>query len=436
LYKVKCAVNCQKSRISGIKVLTGSNLKYANSYNLRLVLEMIRLYGPLSRIDIARNTQLTAQTVTNITKKLLKSGLIYESSRQQEGRGAPSIMLKINPDAAYSVGIDFDKDNLTCVLVDLDGNITQRQDLVLDYPSPEEAMRLISCKVEELIELEDIDHKKVWGVGVGFPGPMAVLDGSVGLDAVNPQFYPGWDHVPVVKKLEELLKIPVYLENNAAAAAIGERWYGNGKHVDTFFYIFFGAGLGGGLIIDGQLFPGHKGNAGEIGYFPIVNEYKRPKSNKSKPHLGMYFDLNLLYKKLNKEGFESSTVDDLEKLFYLKNPILLQWLEKGAVQLAYTVLSIEYLIDPEAIFFGGRLPKSMVQKIIMLLKEQLYVLRIPDLKDVPDLQLATAGRHSVALGSATLPFYTSFAPFPGLMMKKAKSDDVQKYEDLLFLNVE
>jgi len=412
-------------------MLTGSNLKYANSYNLRLVLEIIRLYGPLSRIDIARNTQLTAQTVSNITKKLLKSGLIYESSRQQEGRGAPSIMLKVDPNAAYSVGVDFDKDNLTCVLVDLDGNIRQRLDLQLDHPSPDEAIDLITCKIEELIQLADVAKKDIWGLGVGFPGPMAILNGSVQVNAVNPIF-PGWNRVPVVKKFEEKLKLPVFLENNAAAAAIGERWYGAGKFVDTFFYVFFGAGLGGGLIMNGQLFPGFTGNAGELGYFPIVNENVQNLTDNPFPHLGMYFDLIALFKKLPVEGFSISSMDQLEKLFYMNNPVVNEWINRGADQLVYSILAIEYIIDPDAIFFGGRLPSAIVTRIIEQVNKNLEKLRLPDLKEVPELKIATAGKDSAALGSATLPFYTTFAPHPGLMMKKANPDEKSRYENFSF----
>jgi len=84
-------------------MLKGTNLQYAKSYNIRIVLESIRLYGPVSRIDLARRTNLTAQTVTNIRRELLKAGLIYEAQRSQEGRGAPSILLQLNPDGAFSI---------------------------------------------------------------------------------------------------------------------------------------------------------------------------------------------------------------------------------------------------------------------------------------------------------------------------------------------
>jgi len=402
-------------------MLRGTNLKFANSYNLRIVLEVIRLYGPMSRMDISKNTHLTAQTVTNITKKLMETGLIYESDRRQIGRGAPSILLKSNPDSAYSVGVDFDKDHLNCVLVDFNGKIFQRSCIRLDYPTPAEAMDLIVQNVNALIEKGAIDKKKIWGIGVGVPGPMIILNNSIRANAINPKFFPGWDKVPVVQILEEKLKLPVYMENNASAAAIGERWYGEGKHVDSFFYIFFGAGLGGGVVINGQLYPGKRGNAGELGYLPFMNNNYEQNLSDEIPHLGLHFDLKRLYKKLGKAGYKINEPSQLEKLFLDNEPVLIEWLKNGAEQLAQAVLSIEYLIDPETIFFGGRLPESIIREIICILKDLILLYRIPDLKQMPALKPAAAGVDATALGSATLPMYNSFAPVPSLLHKKTDS---------------
>jgi hypothetical protein len=271
-------------------MLTGTNLQQANSYNIRIVLETVRLHGPLSRIEISRRTRLTAQTVTNITKKLLAVGLIVEAERLQEGRGAPSILLRLNPDAAFSVGLDFDKDHLTGVLVDLSGRIRQRENLDLDFPSPEEALSLMTRTVNRLIERENVDRSAVWGVGVGLPGPLIISEGSVVTNVANPKFLPGWNHVPVVEILGRRLDLPVHLENNASAAAIGEKWYGEGRHSRTFFYLFFGAGLGGGLILNGEPYSGFSGNAGEIGYFPSPR-LAQTTTNGDPIHSGIHFNL-------------------------------------------------------------------------------------------------------------------------------------------------
>ncbi len=123
-------------------MLTGTNLTYTKAFNYRIVFETIRLFGPISRADIARRSNLTAQTVSNIVKRLLDTHLIQEGQKRQDGRGAPSITLEINPDGAYSIGIDFNRDHLTGILLDLTGNVQQHIFYELETPSPDETVEL------------------------------------------------------------------------------------------------------------------------------------------------------------------------------------------------------------------------------------------------------------------------------------------------------
>jgi len=401
-------------------MLTGTNLEYTKSYNVRIVLETIRLYGPLSRVEIARRTYLTAQTVTNITRSLMQSAMIVEAERLQEGRGAPSILLKINPEGAYSIGLDLDKDHLTGVLVDLLGTPRQQIDMELKFPSSDEAMDILEKTAKELITREGVELEKIWGVGIGLPGPFSVSDGAVLKDVVTPIGLPGWSNVPVREILSKRLSLPVFLENNANAAAIGELWYGAGRHIGTFFYVYFGAGLGGGVIINGQPYFGYTGNAGELGYYPASEPFDQ-EQNSQKPHLGQFFRLPSLYKKLQAEGYEVSNLVELEKLYEQKNDFLMGWIEKGATHLAPLVLAIEYLVDPQAIFFGGRLPDPIINDLLEKLKTILPTLRIKEKTSYPDLLNAAAGAEAAALGVATIPVYESMAPLPGLLMKTSKN---------------
>ena len=406
-------------------MLQGTNLQYANSFNIRIVIESIRLYGPVSRGEVAKKTQLTAQTVTNITKKLLAGNLIVEGDRVQEGRGAPSILLQLNKDAAFSIGMDLDKDHLTGVLIDLDGNMRQRISQPLKLPHSEEAMELMEDLAHQLIKLEGIPNEMIWGVGVGLPGPMMISKGSVLKNMVNPQYLPGWDNVPVVKILQKKLKLPVYLENNAAAAAIGERWYGAGKHINNFFYIYVGAGLGGGLFINGQLHSGATGNAGELGYAPILQNGNE-KFSDLKPHLGEYFNLALLNERLDKEGESIQTVEDLERLFESGNKTVKDWYQTGAEKLVPLLLSIEYLIDPEVIFVGGRLPRIILESILAKINQELPSMRLDKKPKGPEIRRSTAGIDAGALGVATLPLYATFAPIPKFVMDQ-RTDKIRNF---------
>lgn len=402
-------------------MLTGTNLKYTKAHNVRIVLETIRLFGPLSRVEIARRTELTAQTVSNITKQLFKAQMILEAERLQEGRGAPATLLKLNPDGAFSIGIDLDKDHLTCVLVDFGGNVRQRIWHDLHFPSPEEAMEHMERAAKELILSEGVAHERIWGVGVGLPGPLGVSEGSVVTNVVNPKAFPGWNNVPVVDILGRRLGLPIFLENNATAAAVGEHWYGGGRHLNSFFYVFFGAGLGGGLVINGQPFEGSTGNAGEIGYFPNGGETDDTAAFQ-RPHLGVHFNLPRLYRRLREHGADVSRPAELATLYEVRNEQLMAWIDTGATHLAPVVLAIEYLIDPQAIFFGGHLPDVIIRALLQRLSTLLPAMRIEGKPCSPRLLPATAGADAAALGVATLPLYTSFSPTPRLLMKRSDSN--------------
>ncbi len=398
-------------------MLTGTNLEYAKTYNLRIVLQTIRLYGPLSRVEIARRTRLTAQTVTNITRKLMQSGMILEAARLQEGRGAPAILLKINPDGAFSIGLDLDKDHLTGVLVDLLGTPRQHISKDLKFPSSDEAMVILEKTAKELIEREGVPHEKIWGVGLGLPGPFSVSENRV----VSPIGLHGWSNVPVRDILSKKLSLPVFIENNATAAAIGELWYGAGRHIATFFYVYFGAGLGGGVVINSQPYYGYNGNAGELGYYPAQQSFYQ-EQNSEIPHLGQLFRITSLYKSLNAKGYDVSNLAGLEQLYHQHNEDIMSWIDDGATHLAPIILAIEYLIDPQAIFFGGRLPNPIINKLMEKLKEILPQLRIKQKTTYPDLLNAAAGADAGALGIATIPVYESMAPLPGLLMKKSNNN--------------
>ena len=398
-------------------MLTGTNLVYTKKFNLRIVHEVIRVYGPLSRADIARHTELSVQTVSNLVKELLGHRLVQEGERRSEGRGAPSMSLSLNPDGAYAIGLDLDRDHLTGVLVDLAGNVRHRLHMEVETPSPKEMLDLMCGMVETMASRQGLQLDEVAGLGLGVPGPMHRAENGDGY-LVNPKAFPGWHDIPLATWLRERLDMPVYLENNALAAAVGERWYGAGRQMGTFFYIYFGSGLGGGLIMNGQPYEGFTGNAGEIGYLPTVlsRESANPLSE-DEPHVGLHFNMPRLYDRLRRGGTDVSTLEDLDRLVAEGHPGMLAWMNDASDHLTALVLAIEYVLDPEAICFGGRLSDRIVGGLMERVAKLLPERRPRGKVDVPRHFLATAGVDAGALGVATLPIYEIFAPSPRVLLK-------------------
>lgn len=143
-----------------------------------------------------------------------------------------------------------------------------------------------------------------------------------------------------------------------------------------------------------------------------------------KSHLGAFFSLPMLSQELKKQGRAVSHPEDLGELFQEKDPILLDWLDQAITQLAPFILTVECILDPEAIFLGGRYPEEMIRFIKERLEQILPELRVEDKMPHPQLYCATAGEDATALGVATLPMYSSFAPIPEVLMKQANGKQI------------
>lgn len=398
-------------------MLTGTNLTYTKAFNHRIVFETIRLNGPISRADIARATNLTAQTVSNIVNRLLKRNLVMEGKRLQKKRGAPSVTLAINPKGAYSIGLDFNRDHLTGILVDLAGNLIDKKYFEVNDPTPESSLELMTSTVKDLFQDDKYSNSYLSGIGVGFPGPMQVNRDNTVSNVVNPKSFTHWKNVPVLKLLSQHIEAPIFLENNASAAALGERWYGVGRNISSFLYTFFGVGLGGGIILNGQLYEGANDNAGELGYTPLQAGLS-PLSNTDHPHIGEHFDLARLYEWLGKSGIKASHPSDLKELYLSKNAQFMDWVELAKDILAPAFLAVENLLDPEVIILGGRLPEEILEDFRNGLSDRLDSMRIVEKTTGPKFLTATAGEDAAALGAATLPMFDLYAPQPQVLIKR------------------
>ncbi|HLU81861.1 MAG TPA: ROK family transcriptional regulator [Trueperaceae bacterium] len=371
-------------------------------HNLRTVLEMVRLYGPISRAETARRTRLTAQTVSNLVTVLLEQGLLLESGHRQGPRGRSSTLLELAADGAYSIGLDLDRGHLTGLLVDLSGKVRQRVHRELSFPNPEVALDLMASTVAELAGT--VDARRVWGVGVGFPGPLRIGEGVVD-NIINPEGFPGWENVSVRELLGARVPFDVFLENNATAAAMGESYYGVGRALESFFYVFLGVGLGGAIIREGTPFRGWQGNAGEIGFMPTL-----PLAGGD--YLGRHFDLFKLSERLRAEGSETTTHSQLAQRMAEGNATVLDWLERAADGLAPMLVAAEYLLDPQAIIVGGPWHDDVKRSLVDGVQQRLPQLRSQLMPSHSRLLMAELGSDAVARGVATLPLHEVLAPFP------------------------
>jgi predicted NBD/HSP70 family sugar kinase len=382
----------------------GTNLKVSHVHNQRVVLETVRLRGPISRAEISDFTALTPQTISNIVDKLLDRGVLQTIGRRTGRRGQPALELDINPFGGYGIGVHLDRDLLTVVLLDLSGVCHQSSHHTWNFPTPDEAVPLIVSTVKDLIKRQGLSKEDLWGVGVALPGPLDLKAGKL----VNPPNFPGWDGIPLRSLLSEQLHLPVFLETDATAAAEGERWFGKGKGIDDYFYVYFSIGLGGGMIVNGQPYLGAFGNAGMLGHLPVNPDgVKCPCGGTG--CLELYVSLTSLYKAIADDYDHDKPEVDLDILLAAGDRKLMAWLQTAAGHLTTALITLETLLSPSAVIFGGHLPAPLLKWLIDEIEIRISRRRTNVLLPHPILIQSEIFESAAALGAATLPLFSEFA---------------------------
>ena len=194
-----------------------------------------------SRATWPEETALSVQTVSIIAEELTASGLLLEKGFRQGSRGAPAVDLTINPEGGFTFGISLDHRRLVCVLVDLAGHLQRQTVTQIAGLSPDAVIKRIERAVRILTKDQKADPARIWGAGVVMP----MLFENERPISFGPTSMPAWQNYPIVESLRDRLGLPVLVENDATAAAVGEHLYGVGRRLSDFFYVYIGAGIGG-----------------------------------------------------------------------------------------------------------------------------------------------------------------------------------------------
>ncbi|GIJ72738.1 ROK family transcriptional regulator [Virgisporangium ochraceum] len=232
-----------------------------------LVLDLIRSARTISRIELAEATGLTGATISEVVRELMGNGLVVEAGRGMSTGGKPRTLVRLNPVARYSVGVQLERNTCVIVVVDLAGRPVTRTAVpgVASMP-PQRALPLVAAQVDALLATAGVDRDKVLGVGLVSYGPQ---DRRAGVQ-LTPQPTDEWLDHPIAQRLAGHLGLPVLLDNDAAAAAIGEYWMGAVDSRSTYGCIYMASGIGGGVVVAGEIYRGSSSNSVEIGHISIA----------------------------------------------------------------------------------------------------------------------------------------------------------------------
>ena len=382
--------------------LSGTNLIRAGDYNQRVVLQAIRVAGETTRSELAEVTGLTAPTIANITRRLLDAGLVLDAGRRHGSRGQPAVRLAIDPNGSFSIGVNVDRDHVTVVMLDLAGRVRNRTLTEVAFAMPDEVRRIVRAEIAGIVEEDPVAAGRICGIGVALPDGLAKVDLPH-----RPVDYGIWDDTDVAALLGDILPVAVHVDNDAAAAAIGELHFGHGMGERSFFYILVSAGLGGGLVLDGSYYRGAHGRSGEIGFLPAAGAT-----------LERTVSLSTLVDRIASTAPDPLPVHRLDEAGADVQAVIDGWIDDAAQALVEPIIAIDCLINPGAILIGGRLPDAIVDRLVEKIADAFapHAARVPAPATIRRAMLSADGP---AIGAAILPFNDLILPSQASLMKVA-----------------
>ncbi|WP_077620717.1 ROK family transcriptional regulator [Bacillus sinesaloumensis] len=245
------------------------NQQVVKKNNKALVLQLIMENEPISRADIAQTSGLNKTTVSTLVTELLEEDLIFESGPGVSSGGRRPVILHFNKDAGYTIGIDIGVNYVLSILTDLKGNILIEKNQTVGRTTYATIMNIVQDMIQSLMQEMPESRYGIVGIGVGVPG-IVNNEGSI---LLAPNL--GWSNIQFKEDLEKLYNVPVIIENEANAGAVGEQQFGAGEDFKNILYISAGIGIGVGIIVNKELYKGINGFSGEMGHMIIDMNGKR-----------------------------------------------------------------------------------------------------------------------------------------------------------------
>ena len=384
-----------------IRAVAGTNLDGASAHNRRVIFDALRINGALTRADLARATQLTPQTVSNIVDSLQADGLLIADAPRRQGRGQPARPYRILPEGACAIGVQLDRHQMLGVVVDLAGAPLMRRQRQLPIGGPKKGGAALLKLIGELraVAEERQATARLLGLGIAMPGPFGVIDSE------DPWGMQDWQDFPLADWLGAKTGLLVSVQNDAAAGAIAEKMYGAAAGLETFVHLFIGYGLGAGLVLRGEVFSGATKNAGEIGQ--VVSAAARTGNPEAIEH---YASLLALCRHLGIDPRRAGLLDHLQGLFEADDKRIRPWIAQAVRHLRHAVQTLESLFDPETIIIGGQMPPGVLASMVASLEPLLPSVANRRERQRPRLTLGATGLWSAALGAAMQPISRTFDP--------------------------
>ena len=377
-------------------------------------LESIKRYGPISRTDISKLTKLNIVTVSNYVNNFIEQGIVIEKGLDISSGGRRPTIVVLNPKSSYVIGLDLGVFMVKTVLADLEGTVIARSKAPRPRDTADNVVKTLIDQIEQVIKSSGVDLKKIRGIQIGAAG---VIDREIG--TVRCTEGVASIYVPVASLLQDRFKMSVKLDHDVTTAAYGEWSLGAGADVDIMLFMY--SGVGCGMIINGEIYHGISGTAGEVSIKDQLNITDVWIGNISalKPwagHLGIPDDAREAIKNGAVSKISDLVQGNLEKITLeivfdaLKDgdKLASDIVQKAGERLGVRISFLVNLLNPGAVVIGGGIEVAG-PVLIESIKKMVRMCSFEEMANAVKIVPARLGEDSVSLGAASLVIRDVFA---------------------------
>lgn len=333
-----------------------TGLSLVRAINEQRVLEMLLRSGPLSRARTARMTGLSKATVSSLMRDLVACGLVREHGLQSGTVGRPSTLYEVVGRAGYVFAADVGGSKVRAGIADPYGDVLVERDVATAIESGRGLVNQLIGLARELIEEANLNPRHVWAAGIGIPG---VYDAASDQVTSAPNLPEDMQDLQVAKSLRDGLGIPVEIENDVNLAAVGERWRGLAQERDHFAAISIGTGIGMGIVLNGELYRGSRGAAGEIDFLPVGSDPFEGHDEHG-PFEWASAGPSIVQRLKDQLARGAATSVDLDRgvegIFEaakFNDPVAVKVVDQEARNVAMAIAAVAAVLDPEFVVLGG-----------------------------------------------------------------------------------
>ena len=380
------------------------------------LLREIHFNNEISRIDLAKQTGSSAASITAITQRLISKGVVVEKGQSSARLGRKPILLSVRDDAAYLVGVDLGSFFLRVVVADINGHIVYKNQVETQLSQGRDrVLKRAFDEIHRAISESRVPRKAVSGIGMGHS---AVIDSKRGIVVSLPR--PGqmaeWKNLPLQDMLKNEFSLPCLIEDSVKAIAIAEKHFGLGKKLHDFIYVDVGMGIGAGIFVNGSLYRGSGGSAGEFGHITVdergplcccgsngcLEAMASGSAIIQAVRVAIEKGVDSKVREMAKGNLDQITIEQVAQAASQSDSLAFRVLDEAISHIGVALADVVNLLNPSFVIFGGGFFRAAPQLLLEALKRPLKQRALEKSGNEVQLRVSTLGGEAGALGAARL----------------------------------